>query len=161
MGLGQSANVWRMLLNRDGPSCHEDWTKTTQSRMPKVCDNNEGDKCDWRTEKDLYLFYCHKSNPSKSGGGVRWYPLCPYGHAGRFAGISDREGHITCVLSRHAISDPKLDSTVSSMTEYMQQHTNPRERIVAVTGGFGNDDSICESRCIVSSNIALPLSWIF
>ena len=142
MGLGQSANIWRMLSNRDGTSCYEDWSKKTQSRMlPEEC-NNSTEECDWRTEKHRYLFHCHKSNPSKSGGGVHWYPVRPYG---RFTGISDREGHISCVLSRHEISDPKIDSMISSMNGNQLQYTRPNERIIVITGGFANDDSLCES----------------
>ena len=141
-GLGQSANIWRMLSNRDGTSCYEDWTKMTQSEMlPTVCDSTT-EQCDWRMEKNRFLFRCHKSNPSKSGGGVHWYPVRPYG---RFSGISDREGHISCVLSRHELSDPKLDSMISSMTGNQLKHKGPKERIVVITGGFANDDSLCKS----------------
>ena len=148
IGLGQSTNVWRMLSHRDGASCYEELKKTTQSQtLRESFDNNEEEKNDWRKEKYLYLFRCHKTNPSESGGGVHWYPVRPYG---RFAGIADREGHISCVLSRHAISDPKFDSRTQSIAGNMEHRLKVRERIVVVTGGFASDDSICESRHTVT-----------
>jgi len=140
IGLEQTANLWKMLSNRDGTSCHEECTKTTQSpTQQKTCDNTNEEKLDWRAEKSSYLFRCHKTNPSKTGGGVHWYPVRPYG---QFTGISDREGHISCVLSRHAISHQNLDPLISSMTGEERRHAKPQERIVVITGGFSNDDSV-------------------
>lgn len=140
IGLGQSANLWKMLSNRDGASCYEECTKTNWSPTQKQTgEKKEEEGCCWRTEKNSYLFRCHKTNPCKSGGGVHWYPVRPYG---QFSGISDREGHISCVLSRHAISCQTLDLSRSSMSENERQHAKPQERIVIITGGFSNDDSI-------------------
>jgi len=140
IGLGQSANLWKMLSNRDGPSCYEERIKTNQSLVQQTTYDDDGEEeyC-WRTEKYSYLFRCHKTNPSKCGGGVHWYPVRPYG---QFAGISDREGHVSCVLSRHAISYQKLDQSNSSMSGEDRQHAKLQERIVVITGGFSNDDSI-------------------
>lgn len=147
MGLGQSASIWRMLSNRDGTSCYEECKKTTQSQtQQKLCHGSE-DKSDWQTEKYLYLFRSHKTDPSKSGGGVHWYPVRPYG---QFPGISDREGHLSCVLSRHAILDSKVDSMLLSATENKRQYAMPRDRIVVITGGFSDDNSVCEFPCAVS-----------
>jgi hypothetical protein len=148
IGLGQTANLWKMLSNRDGTSCYEEYTKTTQSLMQqKTFDDTKEEKFHWRTQKWSYLFRCHKTNPSKTGEGVHWYPVRPYG---QFTGISDREGHISCVLSRHAISYQNLDPLISSMTGEERRHAKPQERIVVITGGFSNDDCVCESRYIFS-----------
>lgn len=142
-GLGQSENIWRLLSQRDGSSCYEESKETTPSqRLRNSVDTNWESKNGWKMEKYRYLLYCHRSNPSQRGGGVHWYPVRPYG---RFAGISDREGHISCVLSRHVISDPMFDPRTQSTTGSTQRNSNLRDRIVVVTGGFADDDSICES----------------
>jgi len=139
---GKSVAFWEMLSERDCVSWHEEHTKTRQSQTPQVTcyDTDDNDEaCFWRTAKYSYLFHCQKSNPTKSGGGVHWYPVRPHGG---FAGISDREGHLSCVLSRQAISHQKDDPLQPSLSEEERRHAKPQERIVVITGGFSDDDSV-------------------
>jgi len=70
---------------------------------------------------------------------VLWYPVRPYGPC---VEISDREGHLACVLSRQAISLREPDLLPSSVVAEKRGRTKRRERIVVVTGGFSNDDSL-------------------
>ena len=133
-GLGRSVALWRILAERDDGLSEEG----------NICNST------WQTEKYSYLFRCQKSDPSEKGGGVRWYPVRPYGP---FAGIPEREGHVSCVFKRHALSSQQdFDSSLlSSVTvegsEERQERFSipPQDRIVAITGGFCDDDSVCES----------------
>ena len=145
-GLGKSASFWDTLSTRDGESCYDQTTKRMQSQTRQKTgeDDEEDDDNDerWRKAKASYLFRCHKTNPTKSGGGVEWYPVRAYG---QFAGISAREGHISCVLSRQVMSHDEVDpSEQPVLSEEERRQAQPQERIAVITGGFSNDDFVCK-----------------
>ena len=165
-GLGKSTAFWEMLLKRDDGGVDENENKHKHKNEPQRRRN-----C-YSTAKKSYLFRCHKTNPTKSGGGVQWYPVRPYG---QFAGISDREGHISCVLKSarqtqilaqtqaqtqlqvqaqaQAVHDDDDDDDPSTTTNFSAENEkerqkaankSPQERIVVITGGFSNDDCVCK-----------------
>mmetsp|Transcript_14191 Transcript_14191/g.39671 ORF Transcript_14191/g.39671 Transcript_14191/m.39671 type:complete len:200 (-) Transcript_14191:40-639(-) len=135
-GMGKSTNFWEMLSGRDGASCYQRNDCESRGQQSKRSCNHE---CDWRDAKDSFLFRCHKADPTTNGGGIQWYPVRPYG---RFPGISEREGHISCVLSRHKMSSMIFDDPLVS-SEGGRRGAKSKERIVVITGGFCEDDSVC------------------
>lgn len=145
--LGKSARFWEMLSNRDGVSCYGQYSETKGSQTPRIAiaitDNSSGDDSgacqSWCEAKNSFLFRCHKANPTKTGGGVKWYPVRPYA---QFPGISDREGHISCVISREALSNQVLvgDPSMCTLSEEERRQAKPQERIVVITGGLITDD---------------------
>jgi hypothetical protein len=152
--LNHSVTFWNELSLRDGISCYENENEKTFTVTEVVVvesaennnnnnnesDNNNENENDWRKAKKSYLFRCYKNDPSEIGGGVKWYPIRPYG---RNTNIDDREGHISCVLKRNA-------SNRTTQKEGQQQEgqqlteTAQQERTVIITGGFSNDDSVCK-----------------
>ena len=127
---------------------------------PNNHDDDSASSSVWRHLKESYLFYCCKNDPTRSGGGVKWYPVRPYG---RFTGIDSREGHLACVLKRnHArvftttTATGKNDTASQQQQQQQQQQQETlqfnkqyyqkqhlQERTIVITGGFSNDDSIC------------------
>ena len=155
--LNHSVTFWKELSIRDGISCYEtnnenDENKKTSTTTTEVvvatevaeairAENTSTNKSDdgWRKVKQSYLFRCYKNDPSKIGGGVKWYPIRPYG---RNTTIDDREGHISCVLKRNASRNQEQE--VKQLAEAEAEAAVQQERTVVITGGFSDDDSICK-----------------
>ena len=148
--LNHSVTFWKELSIRDGISCYEtnnendenkkNTSTTTSTEVVATIGaekNKESNDGSWRKVKQSYLFRCYKNDPSKIGGGVKWYPLRPYG---RNTTIDDREGHISCVLKRNASRNQEQEVKQLAEAEAAVQ----QERTVVITGGFSDDDSICK-----------------
>jgi len=156
-GLGHSVTFWQELSKREGnATCTTTATTSTTTH----------DDC-WRAAKESYLLYCIKTNPTKAGGGVQWYPVRPFGNLRLLSrntnnGIDDREGHLSCVLTRRRRSaetrkrntGPTSTATTTTTTSPRSKEEEPQqqqqqvqatgavERTVVITGGFSNDDSV-------------------
>jgi len=139
--LNYSITFWNKLSLRDGISCYEKQNLNLNVNVNvKENDNN------WRKAKDSYIFRCYKNDPSKNGGGgVKWYPVRPYG---RNTNIDDREGHVACVLKRN--SRRKQEGEEEGRQQQQQEaeavvaQQQEQDRTVVITGGFSNDDSVCK-----------------
>ena len=166
--LNHSVTFWSELSIRDGISCYEKidnennnnenkkistTTTTTEVAATEVAarsaESDSENNSSWRKVKQSYLFRCYKNDPSKIGGGVKWYPLRPYG---RNTNIDDREGHISCVLKRDSRRKQEEDDVKQQPTEAeAAEAVQPQERTVVITGGFSDDDSVCKFKTSISS----------
>jgi len=160
--LNHSVTFWNELSLRDGISCYyENENNENEKKSIKeegnentneISDNNNNKNENWRKAKKSYLFRCYKNDPSKIGGGVKWYPIRPYG---RNTIIDDREGHVSCVLKRNASN---RTTTTPTQKEGQQQQkerqlteaaVQEQERTVVITGGFSDDDSVCKLKQVI------------
>lgn len=153
-GLGRSSNLWKMLSSRDGRTCYEINDQCiTNSKIARGEDEHKQHKqhydvdttaivASWRTEKESYLFHCLKSDPSETGGGVRWHPVHPYGN---MVEMSSSTRQLSCVLKRRALNH---DGT----------GVPPKERIIVINGRFlmENDTLYIHAGTAASSDEAKP-----
>ena len=172
--LNHSVTFWSELSIRDGISCYEKidnennnnenkkistTTTTTEVAATEVAarsaESDSENNSSWRKVKQSYLFRCYKNDPSKIGGGVKWYPLRPYG---RNTTIDDREGHISCVLKRNASRRKQEDEVKQLKTEAEAEAAVKQERTVVITGGFSDDDSICKLKQVLYIKLLPPFT---